>query len=214
MQKFTFRSALVAVLIAGALALSGCAAKMSKKECRATDWRTIGYEDGVAGYGGDRIAHHRRACAEHGVTPDLDRYQSGRREGLREYCRPANGFAVGARGSHYGGSCPDDLHGEFFYAYEAGFQLHTLRMRVASATQQLESRRRELAGVEDGLVRNSLVIVSNDSTPEERAEALLDTRRLAERTGRLKEEIQQLEIDRRYYEQELEAYRASLAFTS
>jgi hypothetical protein len=213
MKKIAFRLAFVAALLAGAFALSGCAAKLSKKECRTMDWRMIGYEDGAAGYGGDRIGQHRRACAEHGVTPDLDLYQSGRHEGLREYCRPANGFAVGVRGGGYGGTCPDELHGEFFHAYESGFQLHTLRLRVATTAQQLEARRRELAGVEDGLIRNSLLIVSNESTPEERAEALLDTRRLAERNGRLKEEIRQLEIDQRYFEQELESYRASLAFS-
>ncbi|HNR23202.1 MAG TPA: DUF2799 domain-containing protein [Steroidobacteraceae bacterium] len=69
---------------------------MSGNECRTVDWRTIGYEDGVAGHSGDRVAQHRRACAKHGVTPDLAQYQDGRSEGLREYCQPSNGFRVGA----------------------------------------------------------------------------------------------------------------------
>jgi hypothetical protein len=206
------RFSLAAGLCVIALATMGCASTMSKAECRAVDWRTIGYEDGVAGHSGDRIAVHRKACAKHKVTPDLDLYQFGRSAGLLEYCRPANAFRVGARGASYGGVCPADLHDEFFSAYESGFQLHALRSRVGSVRQQLEATRRELAGAEDGMVRNSLVIVSTDSTAEQRAEALIDTRRLAERTGQLKEEIRQLEIDKLYYEQEYEAYRASVAF--
>ncbi|MET0809299.1 MAG: DUF2799 domain-containing protein [Pseudoxanthomonas sp.] len=79
------------------LALSGCAT-MNKDECLTVDWRTVGYEDGVAGRSGDRIAQHRKACAKHGVAPDLDAYQSGRDQGLREYCQPDNGYQLGARG--------------------------------------------------------------------------------------------------------------------
>ena len=65
------------------LLLGACAAKMSKDECRTVDWRTVGYEDGVAGQPGDRIGEHRRACAEYGVTPDLTAYLAGRTAGLR-----------------------------------------------------------------------------------------------------------------------------------
>ena len=51
-----------------ALALPGCAT-MDKSECLTVDWRTIGYEDGVAGHSGDCIAQHRKACAKYGVAP-------------------------------------------------------------------------------------------------------------------------------------------------
>ena len=71
---------------------------MSEQECAATDWRTVGYEDGVAGRSGDNIGQHRKACAKHGVSPDLTLYQAGRNDGLREYCQPANGFRAGADG--------------------------------------------------------------------------------------------------------------------
>ena len=82
-------------ILAAAAALSGCNS-MSAQECLATDWRTVGYEDGVNGYTGDRIGHYRKACSEHGVTPNLEQYQAGREQGLREFCKPANGFRVGS----------------------------------------------------------------------------------------------------------------------
>src|SRR6476620_8695628 len=84
------------------LVTSACST-MSKEECLAVDWRTIGYEDGVAGYSGDRISQHRKACAKYGVQTDLNQYQAGRAQGLREYCKPANGYRLGSRGGSYGG---------------------------------------------------------------------------------------------------------------
>ena len=44
-----------AALLAMASWLAACSATMSKDECRAVDWRTVGYEDGVAGHSGERI---------------------------------------------------------------------------------------------------------------------------------------------------------------
>src|SRR5215468_2471108 len=84
--------------------LAGCAS-MSKDECLAVDWRTIGYEDGVEGRSGDRIAEHRKACAKYGVRADLDLYQQGRNQGLREFCQPVNGYRLGVRGGTYYGVC-------------------------------------------------------------------------------------------------------------
>lgn len=191
---------------------SGCAT-MNEAECLTVDWRTIGFEDGVAGHSGDRIARHREACAKHGVTPDLAAYQSGRDAGLREYCTPENAFSIGARGNAYAGVCPADLSPVFSSAYESGRHLHTLSARVNSAVNQLESKRRELDRLEDEMVRKTAVIVSGDATTEQRAQALVDTKQLAERTGRLKAEIVQLERDKVGYERDLEDYRATVAFT-
>lgn len=199
---------LVAGLILASLALGGCAS-MSESECRTVDWRTIGYEDGVAGYSGDRIAQHRKACAKHGVTADLTLYRSGRDQGLREYCRPENGFRLGSNGGGYSGVCPAELSGAFVDAYESGRQLYTLRSRVSNAESQLYAKRRALNRVEDEMVGASTVIVDDDSSGEVRAQALIDTKQLAERAGRLKAEIRQLEKDKIRYEQELEDYNAS-----
>lgn len=186
---------------------------MSKNECLTVDWRTIGYEDGVAGYPGDRIAQHRKACAKHGVTADLSLYQTGRQEGLIEYCQPANGFRVGARGGGYGGVCPADLDGPFSSAYESGRHLYTLQSRVSHASNQLEAKRRELKQAEADMVSSSAAIVAADTSSEGRAQALVDTKDLAERAGRLKEEIRQLKKDKVVYQRELEEYRATLAYS-
>jgi hypothetical protein len=191
-----------------ALSLQGCAS-MNKDECLAVDWRTVGYEDGVAGRAGDRIAEHRKACAKYGVAPDLRAYQSGREQGLREYCRPPNGYQVGERGGNYAGVCPADLEPSFVAAFEAGRELYNLQSRVYAASNRLDAAHRELEHAEHEIVEQSAVIVSGDATSEARAQALVSTRDLAERMGRLKEEIADLERDKARYERDLADYRAS-----
>ena len=204
------RSATIGMLAVVAL-LGGCAT-MSESECLTVDWQTVGFEDGVAGYSGDRIGQHRKACAKHGVSPDLVGYQRGREAGLREYCQPANGFRVGSHGGSYAGICPAELDGAFTTAYESGRQLYSLESRLSNARNQIVSKRRELERVEDTLVKKTAVIVGSESTGEQRAQALVDTKQLAERAGRLKAEIRQLEHDEVEYKRDLEDYRARVAF--
>lgn len=207
MRSLRAREYFPAVLALSALAASGCAT-MSREECLAVDWRTIGYEDGVAGYPGDRIAQHRKACAEHGVRSDLDLYQAGRAQGLREYCQPANGYRLGLGGGDYRGVCPVDLEGDFVGAFEGGRQLRSLEARVSSARAQLGAKRRELERVQQGMVANAVTAVGSDTSKEDRAEAVVDATQLAERAGRLKEEIRQLEGDTVRYQRDLDEYLA------
>lgn len=191
------------------LAISGCAT-MDREECLTVDWRTVGFEDGVAGYSADRIGEHRKACAKHGVTPDLTAYQEGRAEGLREYCVPANGFRLGSQGGSYGGICPSDLDPAFADAYHSGHQLYTLESRLSNVSYQLDSRRGELRAAESDIVTRSARAISSDATTDERAQAVVDVKHLGERVGQLKSEIRQLEEERVHCERDLQDYRATL----
>jgi hypothetical protein len=207
----TFGSMLRASAAIWLLALSGCAT-MDRDECLTVDWRTVGFEDGAAGYSGDRIGQHRKACAKHGVTPDLASYQAGRDDGLREYCVPAKGFRLGSQGGSYGGICPADLEAAFDDAYQSGRQLYTLESRLSSVNHEIESTRRELRTAESDIVNRSAVAISSEATKEERAQAVLDVKHLGERVGRLKSEIRQLEDERVHCARDLEDYRATLQF--
>jgi len=199
------------LLAASLLTLAACSATMNRDECRTVDWRTVGYEDGVAGRPGDQIGLHRKACAEYGVTPDLDAYRTGRAEGLREYCQPHNGYRAGATGAVYYDGCPAELAPAFVAAYESGRELYVRERRVADADDQIEYDRREIARLEDAVARSAFDVVSETATLEGRAQAVLDARQAAERIGRLKAEIAQLERDRARYAQELETYRRTVA---
>jgi ribosome modulation factor len=195
----------------GALLIAGCSTTMNKDECRNVDWRTVGYEDGVAGRSGEQIGLHRKACAEYGVTPDLDAYRAGRAEGLREYCQPHNGYRAGATGVTYYDVCPADLAPAFTAAYDSGREIYVRERRVADTDAQIEARRAELARLEDALARNAFDFISQTATPEQRTQAVLDTKQVAERIGRLKSEIAALEQDRARYVDDLETYRNTVA---
>jgi hypothetical protein len=190
------------------LALGSCAT-MDRDECLTVDWHTVGFEDGAAGYSGDRIGQHRKACAKHGVTPDLAAYQSGREDGLREYCVPANGFRLGSRGGDYGGICPADLEFAFTDAFQSGRQLYTLEARLSDVSSQIRSKRSALKTAESDIATRSARAISNEATTEERAQAVVDVKQLGERVGRLKSEIRQLEEERVHCERDLEDYRAT-----
>ena len=192
------------------LLLGACAAKMSRDECRTVDWRTVGYEDGVAGQPGDRIGEHRRACAEYGVTPDLNAYLAGRTAGLREYCQPHNGYRAGANGYTYFDTCPADLAEAFEIAYDEGRALYVRERRVTDTERQIEDRRREIRRLEDRVAESAFDVIDTTSTAEERTQAVLDTKQAAERIGRLKAEITELEKERARYQAELDAYRQTV----
>jgi hypothetical protein len=211
MQASKIRLQLAASIVAGSLAIGGCSS-MSEKECMTVDWRTVGYEDGVAGHSGDRIARHRKACGKHGVAPDLSTYQAGRDEGLREFCKPANAFRVGARGAGYAGVCPADMEGRFMGAYETGRQLYALRSRVATTARQLDSMHAEIDRIDEDLITTAAEIMKSETTSERRAQLVLDTKRMAERRGTVKTQIPQMESDLAHQQRELDDFRSRLAY--
>ena len=198
-------------LVVTAFVLAGCAT-LSKDECLMVDWRTVGYEDGVAGRTGDRIGLHRKACADHGVRPDLSAYQAGRAEGLREYCQPRNGYQVGVSGAGYGGPCPDDLAPAFMTAYDAGRELYVRQYRVDHADERLTEMRLELAGLQHRIAGLGFSVASATEQLESRTQDAIHAAHLIQRHEHLRADIEQLEKDREQYQRELDEYKAQVAF--
>jgi hypothetical protein len=195
------------IVIAG---LSGCAS-MSSDECVASDWSAIGYEDGSRGYTTDRFGQHRKACAKHGITADFSAYQSGRDQGLVEFCQPHRGFSVGANGGSYNGVCSVNLEADFVDAYNAGHQLYTLRSNVNRANSAIHSKENELERIEDTLIKNGVALIAEETTTEQRVILLADMKNLSERTGKLQSEIKDLYDVRARNQIELERYQLIVA---
>lgn len=190
--------------------LSGCAT-MSGDECMTSDWSAIGYEDGARGYTTDRFGQHRKACAKHGVTPDFAAYQNGRDQGLVEYCQPSRGFNVGSNGGSYNGVCSVNREADFLDAYNAGHQLYSLRSQVSRANSSISSKEHELEEIEDLMLKNGLALVAKGTTQENRILLLADMKDMAERTGQLEAEIEDLYEVRARAQVELEHYQVVIA---
>lgn len=192
-----------------ALVVSGCAS-MSDEECLATDWSAVGFEDGARGYTTERFSKHRQACAKHGITADFGAYQAGRDQGLVEYCQPGRGYDVGVSGGRYYGVCSADLERDFLDAYNAGFQLYTLRANVNRANSGINSKERELESVHDEIRSKEAALIAPDTTVENRILLIADLKELSERTGQLEAEIQMLYEERARHQAELDNYQAAV----
>ncbi len=200
-----------AILLATAgLALSGCAS-MSSEECMASDWSAIGYEDGARGYTSARFSTHRKACAKHGVTADFRAYQAGRDEGLVEFCQPSRGYNLGVSGGNYNGVCDVALEEEFLDAFRVGQQLYGLRWNVNQANAQIGAKERELERVESEIRDKEAMLISEETTTEDRVLLLVDLKDLSERTGELESEIEALVAARARHEYELADYEQTVA---
>ena len=132
------RTASSAVLLA---LLAGCAT-LDKNECLRADWYAIGLEDGAQGRPLERLGEHRRACAEHGVTPQTESYLAGRSEGLKTYCTYERGLWVGKSGQSYAGVCPA---GNFPTGFQRGREIYDLQRRLNTVEEQIRRTKAALA---------------------------------------------------------------------
>jgi hypothetical protein len=208
-QVMSSRVFLIGLIVAIAT-LSGCAG-MSSDECVASDWSAIGFEDGSRGYTTDRFGNHRKACAKHGVTADFQGYQTGREQGLVEYCQPSRGYNVGVNGGSYYGVCDVNQEADFLDAYNSGHHLYTLRSSVNHATSSINAKNNELERIENRLIANGIEMISVDTTQEQRIYLLAELKNLAERTGQLEAEVEELYEVRARSRAELENYQQTVA---
>jgi uncharacterized small protein (DUF1192 family) len=190
--------------------LGGCAS-MSSEECVNSDWVAIGYEDGSRGYTTDKFGSRRKACAKHGVTADFKAYQEGRGEGLVEFCQPSRGYNLGVSGGAYYGVCDVAMEEEFLDAYRVGLQLHSLRSNVNDSNSRIYSKEAELKRTKEKIRDMQAELISDDVTPQDRLLLLTDIKELAERSGELEAEIEQLVADKARHEHELKDYEQTVA---
>ena len=131
---------------AALLAVLGGCASMSESECQHADWYQKGVQDGREGQTRDRVEDHAKACSKVGIQPDEARWQAGWAEGLRRYCRPAQGWQLGLKGEYYRGVCADQPEGEDFERYyEAGKRVYDTGQRIDRNYREMQRLERDLA---------------------------------------------------------------------
>jgi hypothetical protein len=200
---------LILLAIIGGLQLAGCAS-ISESECQLSDWRAVGYEDGSQGRPTDTFGRYRKSCAEHGVAPDFQAYQSGREAGLREYCQQTRGFQEGARGATYQGVCPADVEPDFLAGYNDGRTLHDLEYSLHHTNRRISDNEARINQIELDLAGNMLAATADGATREERARLVLETKQLAEERAALRLEIKDLQVRRANLERDLADARKEL----
>ncbi len=173
-----YRRHLAGILMAaGLICTQGCAT-LSEEECLSADWRTIGYEDGARGFSAQRFVKHREACAEHGIAPNFQAYMDGPRAGLRQYCIPATGFALGRSGKRYSGICPAELEGAFLAAFEDGRAVYRLLQEIDQLQRDIHRARSEQETLAKEIKANEAMIISDATTPALRRELITQNKKL------------------------------------
>jgi len=207
------RSVSAILIILGLAALTGCAG-MSEQACLATDWRTVGFEDGIAGRSAGAVGNYRQACADYGIAPDLAEYRAGHEDGVEIFCRAGNGFDFGRRGGRYMGVCPSNLESGFLAAYNEGYGLYELEAALRSVDNQIAARERRTEELAALVASAGVEIISDETPATRRAELMLNIAAMAKEQGRLGEELVSLRAERVQREDELRSYRQTLAFAA
>jgi hypothetical protein len=192
-HRFPGKSLLLLLIafISGLVALSGCAT-LGKDECLNADWRTIGYEDGARGYPTSKIGSHRKDCAKHGITPDFERYEQGRLDGLQEYCTPQKGYILGTSGRQYTQVCPPDLEEAFAAGYYQGRIVYDAETELKRQNAEMTKKQNELHSLEKELQGYEAELINDDTGPRRRKKLLEEIKMLTEQRlfilGKIKEQ--------------------------
>lgn len=69
--------------------LTACSHQMTQDECRHTNWKESGFNDGAHGKHAKDLRKDIRNCQRYNVAVDSDAYQSGHQLGVKSYCKPS-----------------------------------------------------------------------------------------------------------------------------
>jgi hypothetical protein len=184
---------------------------MDKAECRTADWRSVGYEDGRKGLSETALGSHRKACADHGVTPDFTAYMDGHGRGIAQFCRPQNGYRLGTNGYRYGGVCPAALEAAFLDAHADGFGLYKRRATVNRLRKRINRKHNRSKTIERLLANKTASLISHRTLPSQRLTIGVEIKQLTEERFQIERSIEELEIDLEQARRDYQGYSESLA---
>ena len=140
----------VLVTVLAALVLGGCAAAQ-KRDCVSGDWEGLGFRDGRAGLGFERVGELAERCSDYDVTMDSAAWNTGYERGIAEYCEPSRGFDLGEEAGDYSGNCPPALGRRYLSSYVRGLGVNrdALQLDYDRLRRGLDTAQRERTGLLD-----------------------------------------------------------------
>ena len=176
----------------GLLLLGGCAT-LNQSECLNANWQMIGLEDGSKGQALSYIGNHRKACAKFNISPDLEQYQLGHAQGLRQYCTYNTGLRLGTRGGNFKSICPAELEGDFRLGHQRGREIYSLNVELKRTNIAIKDSYTLLDGLADDLLEIQDLIISRETRKVEKALLLIELLETQSEIGRLEEDVDLLE---------------------
>ncbi len=205
------RTALIIIIMPLAFLFSGCAKMMNENECVAADWRTVGFLDGSAGRAQGFLERRTEACAEYGVSPDLNLYFTGRSQGLESFCQPRSGFYLGLRNTSYNNVCPANMEQPFLAAYQDGVGLRRHQNRVIELESDIEAAIDHMDELDEEIAKATRAIADPETAEQDRLTLAIEIKNMAEERGNVEATIPIMEAELTAAQVALEDYRASIA---
>ncbi len=145
MKKHNKPSPLPLMFMGSICLLTACAIpSLSKEQCLTGNWHAIGYNDGVAGRYPNYISEHQQACAETGVIPNFQAWQTGRKQGLMHYCTEANAKRLGLSGISLNAVCPANQANRLQTIHDKAYRKYQRQREIARDERKLARYQREL----------------------------------------------------------------------
>mgnify|MGYP001563971797 FL=1 len=192
--------------------LVGACATLKKEECLTADWYQIGYEDGAKGYPLSRIGKHRKACAKHGVAPDMAVYEQGRHRGLVEFCTPDGGYRAGLSGRDVGNVCTGELNEPFMAGYNTGRDIYLLEREVRKEEREQEDRLREITRIENEIKAREAGMGKACEASESCRKAIETIRALDRQLAGLRQDVRSATLKIRSRKRTLEDMKANVRY--
>jgi hypothetical protein len=125
-----------------ALLLAGSCTQLSRAECEAGDWQTIGQRDGRLGHDAGFVARHVERCGGYGITVDTALWEQGRQDGLKLFCTPQSQYDRGRAGKPFNPICAAENLPEHRAAYDKGRRYFELTQRIEMLQSDIRHLRR------------------------------------------------------------------------
>ena len=190
------------------LSMGGCAT-MSKEECLVANWREVGFTDASQGYTQARVAEHRSACAEAKVTVNLEEYNKGFEQGLKNYCTANTGFDLGSKGAAYPDQCNEKTYPKVRAGFKEGQLVYNVQRERNEVERQLQDKREQSKALTEQITQNRSRADNKALSSSERSKAEKTVSALQRTAADLFRETGELEEKARSLDTKINQMRAS-----
>lgn len=123
--------------------LTSCSV-MSVEECKTANWRDIGYTNGTNGYDKKKLSEYESACKEGNIKPDQASYETGYRDGLKQYCTAQNIFDKGLIGKGNYRVCPVEKQTELKPYYDISHEYYRAKTAKDNLIRDIDDYEKKL----------------------------------------------------------------------
>jgi len=183
---------------------------MDKQECLNADWHMVGIEDGSLGKPMTVLGNYRKDCSKVDIVPDREAYERGHKEGLVRYCIYENGLRLGERGGKPAVNCPKGEGDAFYTGYLLGKDIYSAQQAVNRLESSIQNKKDDLHDIDLEIDSHEKFLVNAQGDNQSRREAIEDIKRLKLDWQVIHQELNALEDDLIWAQDDLEALRSKV----